>query len=208
MDNRNVMLLLLLDLSAAYDTIDHSILLNRLSQRCGIKGTCLKWFSSYLSNRTQLVKINNATSDSINVKYGVPQGSVLGPILFTLYTAPLGEIIEECGLKRQTYADDTGIYHSISPTNIESRNITFSKIDTCIEKIKEFMILNKLKINDDKTIFMTIGTNYWTQKLNIKSINIGNTKIESSNSTKNLGIIFDKEMTLQEHVNYVCKKGF
>ncbi len=208
MDNRNVMLLLLLDLSAAFDTIDHSILLNRLSQRCGIKGTCLKWFTSYLSNRTQMVKINDAISDSINVKFGVPQGSVLGPILFTLYTAPLGEIIEECGLKRQIYADDTGIYHSISPTDIESKHTTLSKIDTCIDKIKEFMILNKLKINDDKTIFMTIGTNYWTDNLNIKSINIGNTEIESSNSAKNLGIIFDKELTLQEHVNYVCKKGF
>ncbi len=208
MDNRNVTLLLLLDLSAAFDTIDHSILLNRLSQRCGIKGTCLKWFTSYLSNRTQMVKINDATSDPINVKFGVPQGSVLGPILFTLYTAPLGEIIEECGLNRQTYADDTGIYHSISPMDTESKNIILSKIYNCIDKIKEFMILNKLKINDDKTIFMAIGTNYWTEKLNIKSINIGNTTIESSNSTKNLGIIFDKEMTLKEHVNYVCKKGF
>ncbi len=208
MDNRNVMLLLLLDLSAAFDTIDHSILLKRLSERCGIKGTCLKWFTSYLSDRTQMVKINDSTSDPINVKFGVPQGSVLGPILFTLYTAPLGEIIEECGLKRQTYADDTGIYHSISPTDKEAKNITLLKINTCIDKIKEFMILNKLKINDDKTIFMTIGTNYWTEKLGIKSINIGDTEIESSNSTKNLGIIFDKEMTLQEHVNYICKKGF
>ena len=164
MDNRNVMPLLLLDLSAAFDTIDHSILLNRLSQRCGNKGTCLEWFKSYLSNRTQVVKINDTTSDSIDVKFGVPQGSVLGLILFTLYTAPLGEIIEECGLKRQTYADDTGIYHSISPIDVESKNITLSKIDTCILKIKEFMILNKLKINDDKTIFMTLGTNYWTEK--------------------------------------------
>ncbi len=208
MDNRNVMLLLLLDLSAAFDTIDHSILLNRLSQRCGITGTCLKWFTSYLSNREQLVKINDTTSESINVKFGVPQGSVLGPILFTIYTAPLGEIIEQCGLNRQTYADDTGIYLSISPTDTESQNATLSKINMCIDKIKEFMILNKLKINDDKTIFMTLGTNYWTQKLNIKSINIGNTEIEASDSTKNLGIIFDKEMTLQEHVHQICKKGF
>ncbi len=208
MDNRNVMLLLLLDLSAAFDTIDHSILLNRLSERCGIRGTCLKWFTSYLSHRQQMVKINDATSEQIDVKYGVPQGSVLGPILFTIYTSPLGEIIEECGLKRQTYADDTGIYHSISPTDIESQNMTLSKINTCVNKIKDFMTLNKLKINDDKTIFMVLGTNYWTEKLNISSINIGNNEIEVSNSTKNLGIIFDKEMTLQEHIHHICKKGF
>ncbi len=208
MDSRNVMLLLLLDLSAAFDTIDHSILLNRLSQRCGIKGTCLKWFTSYLSNRHQMVKINNTVSESKKVKFGVPQGSVLGPILFTIYTAPLGEIIAECGLKRQTYADDTGIYHEISPIDVASQNATLLKIDNCINKIKEFMLMNKLKINDEKTIFMVLGTNYWTEKLNINSIKIGSTEIKSSNSTKNLGIIFDKEMTLQEHVNYICKRGF
>ncbi len=208
MDSRNVMLLLLLDLSAAFDTIDHSILLNRLSKRCGIKGTCLKWFTSYLSNRHQMVKINDTTSELKNVKYGVPQGSVLGPILFTIYTSPLGEIIENCGLNRQTYADDTGIYHSISPVDTASQTITLLKINTCIDKIKEFMFANKLKINDEKTIFMVLGTNYWTETLNKNSIKIGDTQIESSNSTKNLGIIFDKEMTLHEHVNYICKKGF
>ncbi len=208
MDRRNVMLLLLLDLSAAFDTIDHKILLNRLSQRCGINGTCLKWFTSYLSNRHQMVKINNTVSEPKEVKYGVPQGSVLGPILFTIYTAPLGEIIEQCGLKRQTYADDTGIYHEISPIDAASQEATLLKIDSCINKIKEFMLLNKLKINEEKTIFMVLGTNYWTEKLNIKSINVGNTKVNASNSTKNLGIIFDKEMTLQEHVSYICKRGF
>ncbi len=155
-----------------------------------------------------MVKINDTISHSIDVKYGVPQGSVLGLILFTIYTAPLGEIIQECGLKRQTYADDTGIYHSISPTDMELKNSTLSKINTCINKIKEFMILNKLKINDDKTIFMSIGNKYWTEKLDINSINIGDIEIETSNSTKNLGIIFDTEMTLQDHVNYICKKGF
>ena len=68
-----------------------------------------------------MVKINSTTSESKSVKYGVLQGAVLGPILFTIYTAPLGEIIEECGLSRQTYADDTGIYHAISPINATSQ---------------------------------------------------------------------------------------
>ncbi len=128
--------------------------------------------------------------------------------MFTIYTAPLGGIIEECGFNRQTYADDTGIYHAISPINATSQNITMLKINTCIDKIKEFMLVNKLKINDEKTIFMVLGTDYWTEKLKMESIKIGNTEIKSSNSTKNLGIIFDKEMTLQEHVNYICKRGF
>ncbi len=101
MDNQNITLMLLLDLSAAFDTIDHDILLNRLKERCGIGGTAIRWMRSYLTDRTQIVKINNSISETKPLKYGVPQGSVLGPILFTIYTAPLGEIIEECGLNRQ-----------------------------------------------------------------------------------------------------------
>ncbi len=208
LDNRNVMLLLLLDLSAAFDTIDHRILLNRLSERCGIKGTCLKWFSSYLTDRTQIVKINNSTSDIKKVKYGVPQGSVLGPILFTIYMTPLGEIISECGMKRQMYADDTGLYHSISPIDVVNQDITLNKIKNCIAEVKDFLMSNKLKVNDDKTIFMLLGAQYWLNKLNLNNIQIGETIVEPVDHTKNLGVIFDKEMTMQAHVNYICKRGY
>ncbi len=207
-DKQQVMLLLLLDLSAAFDTIDHTILLNRLSERCGIKGTCLKWFASYLSGRTQVVKINDTTSEIKDVVFGVPQGSVLGPILFTIYMTPLGALIEECGLKRQTFADDTGIYHAISPKDRISQNATIDKIGDGIKRVTSFMKSNKLKVNDDKTIFMLLGTKYWLSKLDLKEFKMGNTCIEPVNKTKNLGIIFDKEMTMHEHVNYICKRGF
>ncbi len=128
--------------------------------------------------------------------------------MFTKNTAPLGEIIEECGLKRQTYADDTGLYHSISPTDPLEQNDTIKKIENCIDKVKDFLFTNKLKVNDDKTIFMLLGTKYWLSKLNLTSIKIGNTHIKPVDSTKNLGVIFDKEMSLNEHVNYICKRGF
>ena len=86
-------LLVLLDLSAAFDTIDHDLLMKRLYSRCGVRGTVYKWFESYLKNRCQSVIINKQRSKPANLKCGVPQGSVLGPILFTIYTVPLGEII-------------------------------------------------------------------------------------------------------------------
>ncbi len=101
-------ILLLLDLSAAFDTVDHRILLDRLSQRFGIVDNALEWFRSYLSDRRQVVKVNGSQSSRRELRCGVPQGSVLGPILFLLYTSPLGDITRYPDqVKFHLYADDT-----------------------------------------------------------------------------------------------------
>ena len=89
-DNKKISILVLLDLSAAFDTLDHTILLNRLRDNFGLSGTVLEWFESYLTFRTQSVMINNVQSEPQTLLYGVPQGSVLGPLCYTLYTTPLG----------------------------------------------------------------------------------------------------------------------
>ncbi len=97
-DRGCISLLVLLDLNAAFDTIDHNILLNRLENFVGISGSALAWFKSYLSDRHQFVAVNEEVSYRSQVQYGVPQGSVLGPLLFTLYMLPLGNIIRNTGL--------------------------------------------------------------------------------------------------------------
>ena len=114
-DSGKVSLLTLLDLSAAFDTIDHTILLTRLQHTFGISDTALSWFSSYLSDRKQTVLINDIYSQSAHLTCGVPQGSVLGPVLFTLYASPLSTIIESHSLKHHFYADDTQLQDSASP---------------------------------------------------------------------------------------------
>ena len=110
MDNQKVSILVLLDLSAAFDTVNHSVLLERLSNRCGIKGKALKWFVSYLENRFQLVTVKDEKSKQMPLSCGAPLGSVLGPLLFLVYTLPLGDIVRNRGMKFHLYADDTTLY--------------------------------------------------------------------------------------------------
>ena len=107
MDSGKAVALTLLDLSAAFDTINHDILFNSLRDWFGVDGTVLRWIKSYLSNRKQKVKLGNSFSDAFSLPYGVPQGSVLGPLLFTLYTTPLRNIISNFNVTHHLYADDT-----------------------------------------------------------------------------------------------------
>ena len=125
-------MLVALDLSAAFDMVDHQILLNRLSTSFGVRGLALSWLQSYLSDRLQQIRI--ATSSSIPERccFGVPQGSVLGPILFTLYTAPVGQLITSCEVMHQQYADDTQIYIALSAPDHHS---SILKLEQCLSQL-------------------------------------------------------------------------
>ena len=114
-DGGDLVLLVLLDLSAAFDTIDHSILLQRLHNEFGVIGSANQWFQSYLADRSQHVTVHLSSSETTQLTCGVPQGFVLGPVLFLIYTAQLGKIIEGYGVGHQLFADDNGLYDSFHP---------------------------------------------------------------------------------------------
>ena len=131
-----------------FDTLDHSSIIELLSGWYGISGTALNWVRSYLSNRVQRVKLLDKLGEPFKTDYGVPQGSVLGPLLFTLYTTPLSSVISRNNTCHHLYADDTQIYLSLSKTD---PGMSLSLVQQCLQDVSDWMIASKLKLNPDKT---------------------------------------------------------
>ena len=173
-DNKEVTCLILLDLSAAFDTVNHTILLNRLKYHFGVGGTALSWIGSYLTGRTQKVVIDGCESEAAELTQGVPQGSVLGPVLFTLYTSPLGDICQLHHINFHSYADDQQIYLSFQPSSQSSSETCLTSLQNCIKDIRMWMKTNLLKLNDSKTEFLIVGTRQQLELAGELSIQIGN----------------------------------
>ena len=154
MDLGKAVCLILLDLSAAFDTIDRTILFNCLRDWFSMDGTVLMWIKSHLTNRRQKVKLGNSFSDAFSLPYGVPQGSVLGPLLFTLYTTPLSHIISSFNVTHYLYADDTQIYFALDSRNFDS---SIAELTECLACVQKWMDSVRLKLNPEKTEFTIIG---------------------------------------------------
>ncbi len=202
-DQGCISLLVLLDLSAAFDTIDHDILIDRLQNYTGIQGQALRWFRSYLSDRYHFVYLNGESSQLSPVKYGVPQGSVLGPLLFSLYMLPLGNIIRKYGISFHCYADDTQLYISTKPDETSK----LSKLTECVKNIKDWMTSNFLLLNSDKTEILLIGPKHNTQNLLDYNLQLDGCNVTSS-TVKNLGVILESNLSFENHISNVTKTAF
>jgi len=206
LDGNNAVALILLDLSAAFDTVDHGILIARLSNRFGFRGKVLDWFKSYLTDRKEQVCIQGVLSKGKMLKCGVPQGSVLGPLLFTAYTSPIGDIIRTHGLSYHLFADDSQLYVVFKKSAVECKK-TKEKIESCVKEIRLWMAENYLKLNDEKTEFLLINSEF-QQPVDLDNITIGNDIITKSKAARNIGVIFDSGMTFEQHVNFNTSQIF
>ena len=200
-DKGNGVFLILLDLSAAFDTVDHTILLTFLKDHIGLDGSTLDLFKSYLTNRTQCVSIKGVFSELSMLMYGVPQGSVLGPIAFCIYTIPLGAILKYYEIDYHIYADDTQLYCSFDVNSVDD---VIGSLSNCISDIRSWMIKNKLKINDDKTEFLLVSSPHSKLSKDVK-ISIGQSEITPSDSCKSLGVMLDNNMAMDVQIQSVCK---
>ena len=203
-DSKKSVLLLMLDLSAAFDTVDHTILINRLRNRLGIGGIALRWFQSYLSNRKYCVKLNDVTSKYEKLDCGVPQGSVLGPILFTVYTLPLGDIIRKHDIPFHLYADDSQKYAIFELQDYAS---AVSKIELLVDDIRAWYSANMLKCNDPKTEMMVISSQFKPID-NFMSVKVGDISIPAATKIRNLGVIMDRHLTMESHLSNVVRTAF
>ena len=198
--------IIMLDLSAAFDTVDHSILLERLEKIFHIKGTVLLWFKSYLSNRNFNVKIRCSMSNGVITFYGVPQGSILGPILFLLYISEIERIAKLYGLKLHMFADDMQLYISFQRSDILS---SISNIEHCLRHIKLWMSTNFLKVNEDKTQFLVISPkNNHCNMFSDMCISFGGSIVIPSSTATNLGVTLDSNMSMINNINAITSRGY
>ena len=180
-DNYQSVILVLLDLSSAFDTIDHNFLLHRLNHRFGICDKVLEWFGSYLSHRTQFVKLNGGKSDSYGPLFqGVPQRSVPGPILYLLYTSSVGDIARRHNISFHFYTDDIQLYITFQTSNL-------SDIEACVRDIDLWMLHNKLKLNKDKTELLVLSSKYRLRP-SLDTTLIDNEIVPCSSTARNVGV--------------------
>jgi hypothetical protein len=205
LDDGKAIMLVLLDLSSAFDTIDHNILIKRMQREFGITGSALLWFDSYINDRSSRVCVLGEYSEKLPLKYGVPQGSVVGPPIFTAYAQPAADIIRSFRIAYHTYADDTQLYVSFDPKSSSDIAAAKLRLTKCIAEIRSWMRANKLKLNDSKTELFLIASPWHAKAVSNINLKIGGSIISPSTSIKNLGITFDRCLTMNQHVSVICR---
>ena len=207
MEKQLVTVVVILDLSAAFDTVDHDLLLEVLESRFGIVGTARKWYTSYLKPRSFRVSIRNSTSQPRQLDYSVPQGSIQGAYLFISYASTLDAVVQPSGLELNGFADDHSIRTTFRPSKLDHTQelATIANIEDTMLKVKSWMDQVRLKLNESKTEFMYFGWPSQLGKCVTSTIDINGEDIARSEVTKYLGAHLDSALNFKNHVKTKCK---
>ena len=202
MERQEVTALMAIDLSAAFDTVDHDILLSVLKAKFGIEGKALNWFESYLRQRSCKVNVGSAYSEPKSLTFSVPQGSCAGPILYLLYASTMKEVVPD-NIDLHGYADDHALKIHFSPSKSEVSAI--STLEDCAVKIKQWMDSNRLKMNASKTEFILFGSKQQIKKCLTTSMLVNDERIDKTSLVKYLGVFLDENVTLKDQIKSKCK---
>ena len=208
-DQGDIVGLVLLDLSAAFDTVDHTILTNVLSERFGIRDDALTWLSSYILGRSQVVKIGSTQSTSHQLDCGVPQGSVLGPKQFIAYVEDADQIFSLHNISNYGYADDI---QCLKRCHLTQSNAAISSLKDTINDVHDWCSSRRLQLNTSKTEFIWFGSTSNLSQLDPSDAKIiidsSSTTIQSSRVVRNLGVFFDSELNMRDHISRVARSCF
>ena len=204
LDRKSMVILVMLDLSSAFDTIEHEVLLTRLEHTFGITDKALAWLRSYLSERHQNVVVDSSMSADYVLQCGVPQGSVLGPVLYCMYTRPVCDIVARHGMQYHCYADDIQIYATVGRDQCIAAALL--KIEACVVEVADWMVRNQLKLNKDKSQAIIFHTVKQSPHVPVDTyVNIAGQRVRLATSVRNLGVLFDSALTMESQVASVAK---
>ena len=193
-DKKELTAAVLLDMSKAFESIDHDILITKLRD-VGLSCSSIEWFKSYLSLRYQVVKIQASISDQLPVTSGAPQGSILGPLLFSIYTNDLSLVPKHCST--QSYVDDTKLLLNF---RLKDQQNIVSKMNEDLQRICQWTFTNKLLLNPDKTKFVIFGSRPLVTKVEGLHLSLLGKELTPAKSAKDLGVILDSNLTYDDHV--------
>ena len=198
------MSLTVLDLSATFNTVDHSILTSTLKTKFGINELALKWFSSYLQPRSFKVAVNRKYSDEKQLTYSVPQGSCSGAYLFNLYCSTLNDIVPS-KLHLSRFADDHSVRKEFRANDRNGELQTKEEIEECMVNISSWMDQVRLKMNSGKTKFIYFRSKLQLSKCVVTHLNINDEIVERATVIKYLGAWLDAQFTFKEHTTKKCQ---
>ena len=206
-DYGQVSALILLDLSSAFDTVDHDILLSILHNRFSIDYTALNWFRSYLSNRSQSFIYGGKQTTTYPVTCSVPQGSVLGPVEFICYTEDVTCLFDRLHIPFQLFADDTQAHVSVRPSDVSAGR---QRLSACVADIADWCASRRLQLNAAKTEIMWFGSHANLQKIAGQNLTltVGTDAIQPVPVVRDLGVLLDSELTLKQHIAKVSAACF